>query len=119
VVSIVGFLTAIVAFGIIRLEQWLFDIKEGYCGAGWYKAKRFCCPVLAANRTGSGNDTSANLPFPTTHLNHGSDLLPCADWVTWAERFDGRHKMPGAQEWIVEYTVYTLFAVRVLVAFVI
>lgn len=116
-VSIVGFLTAIAAFGIIRLEQWLFDIKEGYCGAAWYKAKRFCCPVLGADVTSSA--PAANLQFPTTHLNNGSDLLPCADWVSWAERFDGRRKMPGAEEWIVEYTVYTLFAVRVLIAFVI
>ncbi|TDL24300.1 hypothetical protein BD410DRAFT_116394 [Rickenella mellea] len=41
-VTIVGFLTAIVAFIIIRSEQVLFDLKEGRCSKGWWLAKRFC-----------------------------------------------------------------------------
>ena len=43
-VTIIGFLTAIIAFIIVRSEQWLFDIKEGYCTTSIWKAKRFCCP---------------------------------------------------------------------------
>lgn len=109
-VSIVGFLTAIAAFGIVRLEQWLFDIKEGYCGPAWYKAKRFCCPVHVTSMTNSGYVT--HLPFPTTHLNKNNGMLTCADWVTWAQKFNGSHRMPGAEEWMIEYSVYILFAVR-------
>ena len=41
-VTIVGFLTAIVAFLIVRSEQWLFDLKEGYCPDGFWRARRFC-----------------------------------------------------------------------------
>ena len=41
-VTIVGFLTAIAAFFIIRGEQFLFDLKEGYCLDGWWRARRFC-----------------------------------------------------------------------------
>ncbi|KAJ6586988.1 chloride channel [Mycena vulgaris] len=44
IVTIVGFLTAVVAFLIIRGEQWLFDFKEGYCSEKWWKARQFCCP---------------------------------------------------------------------------
>ncbi|KIM69743.1 hypothetical protein SCLCIDRAFT_19531 [Scleroderma citrinum Foug A] len=46
IVTIVGFLTAIVAFLVVRSEQWFFDSKYGYCTDGWWKARRFCCPVL-------------------------------------------------------------------------
>ena len=42
VVTIVGFLTAISAFLIVRAEQWLFDLKEGKCASGWWHARRFC-----------------------------------------------------------------------------
>ncbi|TFY72949.1 hypothetical protein EVG20_g64 [Dentipellis fragilis] len=49
IVTIVGFLTAVVAFLIVRSEQWLFDLKDGYCGSGWWKAKRFCCPLPKAD----------------------------------------------------------------------
>ena len=42
VVTIVGFLTAIAAFLIVRAEQWLFDLKEGRCASHWWHARRFC-----------------------------------------------------------------------------
>lgn len=41
-VTIVGFLTAVVAFFIVRGEQWLFDLKEGFCHDGWWRSKTFC-----------------------------------------------------------------------------
>ena len=41
-VTIVGFLTALIAFFIVRSEQWLFDLKEGRCLDAWWYAKRFC-----------------------------------------------------------------------------
>ncbi|KIY46768.1 hypothetical protein FISHEDRAFT_66304 [Fistulina hepatica ATCC 64428] len=46
IVTIVGFLTAVVAFLIARSEQWLFDMKEGYCAGSWLSSKRICCPPL-------------------------------------------------------------------------
>ncbi|KAF7315600.1 Chloride channel protein [Mycena indigotica] len=47
IVSLVGFLTACVAFLVIRGEAWLFDLKEGYCTTGWWKSRQFCCPPAA------------------------------------------------------------------------
>lgn len=68
VVTIVGILSAILAFLIVRSEQWLFDLKEGKCrGSQWYKAKRFCCPQMA----------SFNV-IPITEP-------PCYNWETWSD----------------------------------
>lgn len=129
--SIVGFLTAIIAFGIVRLEQWLFDIKEGRCLDGWHKAKRFCCPPLGPGdivHPGLANGTSPAIwnsplqPFSVTGLNFlypsppsesfnpYAKVMPCADWVTWAEQSGLRDE---EMEWIVEYAAYTVLAVSI------
>ena len=85
--TLVGILTALIAFVIVRSEQWLFDVKEGYCHQGWYKAKRFCCPK--------------SKDVETEPL--------CSAWVTWAEQFDnGALGLPGAA---VEYVAYATIAV--------
>lgn len=64
IVTIVGFLTAIIAFLVVRLEQWFFDAKYGYCSTGWWKAIRFCCPDV--------RDL------------HSSNETTCPDWVDWS-----------------------------------
>jgi chloride channel 3/4/5 len=69
IVSIIGFLTAVAAFLIVRSEQWLFDIKYGYCVAGWWKARRFCCPVMSDART----------------FALGASSETCSAWVSWGE----------------------------------
>jgi chloride channel 3/4/5 len=70
IVTIVGFLTAIAAFLVVRSEQWLFDIKYGHCVSGWWKARRFCCPDVSDARTfalGASRET------------------PCSAWVPWGD----------------------------------
>jgi chloride channel 3/4/5 len=130
VVSIVGFLTAILAFGIVRLEQWFFDIKEGMCMDGWYKAKRFCCPYHSpgnlAPALAFGNDTiSLNVPFSSfktavlkpfsvTGLNalrdpyRYAEVAPCERWLPWSNQFGLQDR---ESEWVVEYAAYTVLAV--------
>src|SRR5260370_41244251 len=71
--TIVGLLAAIAAFTIVRLEQWLFDLKEGYCTEGIFKAKRFCCPMFA---------------------DSGRTDEPCAAWETWADWLGARKPIP-------------------------
>ncbi|KAF8070501.1 chloride channel [Lyophyllum atratum] len=95
VVTIVGFLTAIVAFLVVRSEQWLFDTKEGYCQDAWWKAKRFCCPALNDILLTSGG---AGHPVEST----------CKEWRTWAEVFPGEQDDVGAI--LGEYTIYALIA---------
>ncbi|KAF9519196.1 hypothetical protein BS47DRAFT_1370811 [Hydnum rufescens UP504] len=113
VVTIVGFLTAISAFVIVRLEQWLFDIKEGFCNDGWWKAKRFCCPVLDDDLSGNGYANVTRLPFSVTGLNPGHSDISCTEWITWAEQFGQHIKDPNKlspKTWIIEYIVYSFFA---------
>ena len=97
IVTIVGFLTAIAAFLIVRSEQWLFDIKYGYCMAGWWKARRFCCPITSEART-----------FPLGAL-HSPET--CKSWVTWGEAFTDTSSSPLFRM-LVDRTTYSLTAVR-------
>jgi chloride channel 3/4/5 len=85
IVTIVGFLSAVVAFLVVRSEQLLFDFKEGYCAEGWWKARRFCCPIGAV---------STEPEF-------------CDAWKTWSEVFE----IKGNDEDFVEYISYTTIAV--------
>jgi chloride channel 3/4/5 len=59
VVTIVGFMAAVLAFAIVRSEHLLFDLKEGHCTQGWYTAQWFCCSVrpAASKSMGAGEDT--------------------------------------------------------------
>jgi chloride channel 3/4/5 len=93
IVTIAGFWTAVVAFLIIRSEQWLFDLKEGYCGDKWWKAKRFCCPQ------------NHELVF----LPDASNEESCDSWKTWSEAFSWKEGARG--DAVVEYLSYTVIAV--------
>lgn len=88
VVTIVGFFSAIVAFLVVRSEQWLFDVKEGYCYGAWWKAKRFCCPAL--NDLLDGEET-------------------CQSWRSWIEVMSPETN--GFSSEFMEYTVFTSIAV--------
>lgn len=98
VVTIVGLLAAIAAFTIVRLEQWLFDLKEGYCTEGVFRAKQFCCPISA---DGGGVDE------------------PCPAWETWAEFLGAEERLPKSWDiegWLVEYLSYIIVAVSIFAA---
>ncbi|CAL1706418.1 unnamed protein product [Somion occarium] len=103
IVIIVGFLTAVIAFLIARGEQWLFDLKDGYCGSAWYKAKRFCCPQYDEQDYILAAFTSLSL--------HESET--CASWRSWAQVFS---PVADASDWIYfeaeafEYIVYAVLA---------
>ncbi|KAJ7770176.1 chloride channel [Mycena maculata] len=83
IVTIVGFLTACVAFLIIRGEQFLFDLKEGYCHDIWYKSRQFCCPEVSEG------------------------LEECPAWRTWSELLVRRG---AVAEEFVEYVSYSVIA---------
>ena len=98
IVTIVGFLTAVAAFLIVRSEQWLFDIKYGYCAAGWWKARRFCCPITSEEvRT-----------FPLGALHQPES---CKAWVTWGQAFTDTGSSPLFRL-LVDRATYSLAAVR-------
>lgn len=96
IVTIVGFLTAVVAFLVVRGEQWLFDLKDGYCDKSWLKSKRFCCP----------QPDEGELSHSRTKWVEES----CAAWISWSEVVLHDHtddEGTGA----VGYISYTLIAV--------
>jgi chloride channel 3/4/5 len=99
-VTIVGFLSAVVAFVIVRSEQWLFDIKNGYCAVGWWKAERFCCPGF--------DDVLLATPYFVTNPQAGT----CEHWRTWADVFAGKgtHKLGDD---LLAYLMYAGIAVSV------
>jgi chloride channel 3/4/5 len=42
-VAIIGCLTACIAYFVDVTESSIFDLKEGYCKAGWYWSRNKCC----------------------------------------------------------------------------
>jgi chloride channel 3/4/5 len=98
IVTIVGFLTSVVAFLVVRSEQWLFDIKEGYCHENVWKAKRLCCPMRDESPVTSPN-------FLNSHITTDN----CVAWQTWSQVF-------GPAAWtnlepVIEYVAYAIVAV--------
>ncbi|KIJ49385.1 hypothetical protein M422DRAFT_27751 [Sphaerobolus stellatus SS14] len=89
VVTIVGFLSAVVAFLIVRAEQWLFDLKEGHCLQRWYKSKRYCCPR------------------PKDLVSSLVEGEICDAWQTWAQFFNSH----GIEGWITDYVCYAVIAI--------
>ena len=98
IVSIVGFLTAIAAFLIVRAEQWLFDVKDGYCAEGWWRAKRFCCQVV-------DEDDLLRL------VAVAGPADACRAWKSWGQLLTNRDTEDATEE-AVEYVAYAAFAVR-------
>ncbi|KAF8586664.1 hypothetical protein K439DRAFT_1386699 [Ramaria rubella] len=92
VVTIVGFLTAVVAFLIVRSEQWFFDLKEGHCTQGWWKAMRFCCS------TRNHQDL------------HNIAENVCDAWQTWAAYFEGAQISGDFKTIAISYASYTIVA---------
>ncbi|KAF9268924.1 hypothetical protein L218DRAFT_954350 [Marasmius fiardii PR-910] len=90
IVTIVGFLTAVIAFLVVRSEQLLFDFKEGYCTKKWYLAKRFCCPQVDE----------------LVSMMQQENI--CLSWRTWPEVFKWKHGETG--EGVVGYISYTVVA---------
>jgi len=92
VVTLVGVFTALVAFCIIRAEMSFFDLKEGFCGSSWGKAKRFCCaPVTPPGGAGKTDE--------------------CEDWIEWGQYFADGDVDPDASFWSEpEFIAYFLIA---------
>jgi chloride channel 3/4/5 len=104
IVTLVGFFTALVAFLVVRGEQWFFDSKEGYCRTDWTKPKRFCCPISDIDDLRFTRSFSMRVMHET-----------CPAWRTWAEVFgastqDGH--VIGYQAEIIQYVAYAFIAVR-------
>ncbi|KAG1900670.1 chloride channel [Suillus fuscotomentosus] len=91
IVTVVGFLTAVVAFLVVRAEQWLFDVKQGYCKTALWHARHFCCP----------------LPD-----EYGSLDGHCPAWRTWSDVFASwTGSGSGGEDSVVQYLALTVIAI--------
>jgi chloride channel 3/4/5 len=107
IVTIVGFLTALAAFFIVRSEQLLFDFKEGYCTTGWWKAHRFCCHALP------GDIVNGHVAL----WQSAAEDMECPAWRTWASALGPAAKKGGKyigfEAEMIEYVAYACIAVSV------
>nr|XP_019044593.1 voltage-gated chloride channel [Kwoniella bestiolae CBS 10118]OCF23523.1 voltage-gated chloride channel [Kwoniella bestiolae CBS 10118] len=97
VVTIIGILSAVIAFFIIRTEMALFDLKEGFCGSSWGTAKRFCC---APRHPSAGGDIG--------------DEEECGDWIEWGEYFAPNERGGPEGAWVwggPEFIAYAIVAI--------
>ncbi|OCF37887.1 voltage-gated chloride channel [Kwoniella heveanensis BCC8398] len=96
VVTLIGIISALIAFMIIRVEMSLFDLKEGFCMTSWGTAKRFCC--------------APHHPIPG---GDGGDEPICGDWVEWGEYLAPKEKGGPEGAWIwggPEFVSYAIVA---------
>jgi chloride channel 3/4/5 len=122
IVTIIGLSAAVFAFAIVRSEQWLFDLKEGRCRTGFFRAKSFCCPISIDSNLSSSNFIDAFTivtPFFNPTASRGAPPEfpdePCADWEYWAEVFGGIEWSPNSRfewtQWSIECISYILVAI--------
>ncbi|BGP36814.1 hypothetical protein JCM10449v2_000716 [Rhodotorula kratochvilovae] len=97
VLSVVGFVTACIAFAITRSEMWLFDLKEGYCVANWRSAKRFCC-----------RDNAFGAFAAQALLSRGEE--ECTGWRTWTNVWESWTGKGEGTSRFASYIMYILFA---------
>lgn len=121
IVTIIGLLAAIFAFAIVRSEQWLFDLKEGKCRTGFFRAKRFCCPISIDSNGSTSNFIDAFSPITLLFNPHKASVPPefpdepCSDWEYWAEVFGPIQWPPNSrfewEQWSIEYISYIVVAI--------
>ncbi|KAL7748192.1 hypothetical protein RI367_006376 [Sorochytrium milnesiophthora] len=82
VVALVGVISGLIASFIAITEQWLSDLKLGYCRTDWYLNKKFCC--------------------------WGEDEEECSAWASWSEAFN----IPSsyASGYMISYFFFVLLA---------
>ncbi|KAL1923502.1 uncharacterized protein VTP21DRAFT_8482 [Calcarisporiella thermophila] len=62
--------------------EWLGDLKEGYCGTGFYLNRKFCCWGIEENE-------------------------PCSFWVSWGDLVSGS----STGKFFLSYLFYVIFAI--------
>ncbi|KAJ3130097.1 hypothetical protein HK098_006156 [Nowakowskiella sp. JEL0407] len=87
-IFLVGVTCGAIAAGIQISQDYLNDLKEGYCETNYFHRKRLCCPV---------QDQS----------------VPCESWVTWADHvgIDPRGIDDAETYFFFNYAAYVFFGV--------
>ncbi|GAA6035182.1 hypothetical protein JCM8097_006407 [Rhodosporidiobolus ruineniae] len=110
-VTLIGVATACIAFGVIRSEMVLFDLKEGYCTTGWTTAKRFCCRTALGTALEKQKEETPLGGFMLrgwAAVQEGPPGETCPSWRTWAQVWEA---WTGEGEGAGETFEFTAFAV--------
>ncbi|KAL8283151.1 hypothetical protein RQP46_005929 [Phenoliferia psychrophenolica] len=102
--TIVGFVTACIAFCIVRSEMLFFDLKDGYCSRNVFHPKRFCCTPIIPTRPLLGELGIAAM---------SKELEKCEYWMTWSQVWNGSAATgPGGpgDDWRVDYAAFIAVA---------
>ena len=117
-VTLIGFVTACIAYAVIGAEMVLFDLKEGYCETSWKLAKRFCCPkednLFSFNNTSSLEVPVALGGFMLRGWNEGrmkTSGEACENWKTWGQVWEDRSRQGDGAGSTFEYVFYVFLAV--------
>lgn len=126
-VTLIGFFTACIAYGVISAEMVLYDLKEGYCQKDWKVAKRFCCPSLEDLSSFNLNTSTGALLSKSVSMvarSSGGFMLQgwnvgtmkkggesCDAWRTWAQVWEERTKQGEGAGATFEYCFYVFLAV--------
>ncbi|SCV68354.1 BQ2448_475 [Microbotryum intermedium] len=100
-VTMIGIITALVAFMITSSEMLLFDLKDGYCAPNPRLAKRFCCPI--ARRVTAASVFSLMSVVRSPFVNETQEH--CENWRTWGQVWLDR----GGSEHYAEAIAYLVF----------
>ncbi|GAA5907914.1 chloride channel protein [Sporobolomyces salmoneus] len=126
-VTLIGFFTACIAYGVISAEMVLYDLKEGYCQKDWKVAKRFCCPSLEDLSSFNLNTSTGALLSKSVSMvarSSGGFMLQgwnvgtmkkggesCDAWRTWAQVWEERTKQGEGAGATFEYCFYVFLAI--------
>jgi chloride channel 3/4/5 len=81
IVTCIGLAAGIMAAFIDVTSKWLGDLRFGYCSAGWYLEKKFCCWEVEGM---------------------------CSYWISWDQALGTSQPALG---YIINYVFYLAFAV--------
>jgi chloride channel 3/4/5 len=109
-VTLIGVVTACIAYAVIGAEMFLYDLKEGYCGANWKLAKRFCC-----QSDGSSSDPIGGFMLQgwsaASMRKGGGGGDECEAWTTWAKVWEDWTGQGVGAGTTFEYCFYVFLAV--------
>lgn len=83
-IVLIGFVFAVVAFGIDKFEVFLVGVKHGYCSTNWISDQVRCCSE-AGSSPGSGSGSGSGLVGPDPGLVFLNEQ--CPQWISWSTFF--------------------------------
>lgn len=101
-VTIIGTVVAVIAWCIDVVQEWMSDLKQGYCSNNWLLNRNFCC----------WETKGTELQKKWTELRLNELLLiegECRAWRSWSSVLQIEDE---TESYLTSMFVYTAFGVR-------